>query len=235
MQSTSSTYQTLLRDHKSRREVKVVIEGDTYDETKLSDLRINGAIFQSDTPSVGGVIAKEINLTIRNPGTIPRMAEMRPYVRLNNGTVTSEWLPKGVFYINTRSRGETQVSIDIQGYDGILKTAQVFTVSGDQGLWPMDDIDVVREIATRIGVSIDARTVSIMNKGYQIPYPGYGDTAYTMREVLGFIGSMYAGNWIMNETGQLRLVVLGDLPDDSHYLVDEIGNAILVGGVRILV
>lgn len=235
MQSTSSTYQTLLRDRRARREVKVVIAGTTYDETKLSDLRITGAIFQSDTPSIGGVIAKEINLTIRNPGTIPRMAEMLPYVRLTNGTTTSEWIPKGVFYINTRSRGETQTSIDIQGYDGILKTAQVFTTSGDQSLWPMDDIDVVDEIATRIGVTVDSRTRSILTQGYQVPYPGYGTNAYTMREVLGYIGAMYAGNWIMNETGQLRLVVLGDLPAETSYLVEDAGSPILIGGDRILV
>lgn len=235
MQSTSSTYQALLRDRRARREVKVVINGETYDETKLSDLRITGSVFQSDTPSIGGVVAKEINLTIRNPGPIPRMAEMLPYVRLTNGTTVSEWIPKGVFYINTRSRGETQTSIDIQGYDGILKTAQVFTTSGDQSQWPMDDIDVVDEIANRIGVTVDSRTRNILTRGYQVPYPGYGTNAYTMREVLGYIGAMYAGNWIMNEMGQLRLVVLGELPAETHYLVEDAGSPILIGGVRLLV
>lgn len=105
----------------------------------------------------------------------------------------------------------------------------------------MIDIDVVKEIAERIGAKlvdgsrIDPRTVAILTRRYQVQYPGYGDSAYTMREVLGYIGAMYAGNWVTNDVGQLRLIVLGDIPDETHLLIEEHGDYIVIGGVRILV
>ena len=57
----------------------------------------------------------------------------------------------------------------------------------------------------------------------------------TMREVLGYIGVANAGNWIITMEGKLRLVKLGDIPEESNLLVDDYGNPILFGEVRIIV
>ena len=99
---------------------------------------------------------------------------------------------------------------------------------------------MVEEIAERIGAKsvngsrIDPRTVALMTNGYQVQYPGYGESAYTMRECLGFIGAMYAGNWVTNDLGQLRLVALGDIPPETNLLIDENADYIKLGNDRIL-
>ena len=56
-----------------------------------------------------------------------------------------------------------------------------------------------------------------------------------MRELLQFIGQMYAGNWWINDMDKLMLVGLGDFPAETNYLVTENGDSILIGGYKILV
>ena len=102
-------------------------------------------------------------------------------------------------------------------------------VEGDKCEWPRTQQAVVNAICARMGVELDSRTV--INSTYMVDYPN----DYTMREILGYIAAAHGGCWIITPTGKLRLVTLGVLPAETNYLVDEYGNAITMGGVRILV
>lgn len=147
-------------------------------------------------------------------------------------TVYSEWLPKGVFYIDTRerSRNDSKLKIlTIHGYDAMLFAEQNY--SSTELDWPAVDISIVNEIASMMGVPVDPRTAQIMTEGNVLPLPAN----YSLREVLGYIASMYAGSFIMSETGELRLVTLLELPEETSYLIDNAGDAITFGGDRILV
>ena len=46
---------------------------------------------------------------------------------------------------------------------------------------------------------------------------------------------MYGGNFIITKSGKLLLLTLGSLPESTHYLLNETGYRLVVGGVRILV
>ena len=232
MQSVSLLYRQLLAAN-APKEVRAIIAGVTYDQTKIASASSKAALMDK-AATIGNCVAKELNLVLRNPGEIPRMAEIRMQFRLNSGTQQSEWLPKGTFFIDTRDEGNGVLTID--AFDPMLKCDQSFTTSGEQGTWPRTDITVVNQICSRIGVTLDSRTAEIITAGYTIQYPGFGEGAYTMRELLGFIGSMYAGNWIITDENKLRLLVLGDMPDDStSLLITEYGEYITMGGYRIRV
>lgn len=171
---------------------------------------------------------------------IPRMARIQMRYRLAGlpdivGGRPSEWISKGTFFVDTRESSNGVLTID--AYDAMLKAEQPFTTSGDQGGWPRtDNMAMVDEIASRIGVIVDPRTREIITKHYEIGYPGYGEGAYTCRDVLGFLGSAYAGNWIITDEDKLRLIRLGDIPSNTtNLLITETGDYILIGGDRILV
>lgn len=73
--------------------------------------------------------------------------------------------------------------------------------------WPRLDKFVAYEIAQRIGTELDERTV--LDKGYMVQLPAVssdGGDSDTLREVLGWIGAMYGGNWCITDEGKLRLV-----------------------------
>lgn len=226
-----------------RMETRLSVNGaapdDSYGEDILISMSTSRKVFPQELPTVGGCIAGEISVEmIEPPEAIPRQAKLIPYVRLWNleGTVCSEWVQKGVFYIDTRKKKEDSTGIikyTIQGYDDILKTEQDYTNS--DLTWPAIDEDVVWEIAKHIGVIIDIRTLDIITNEYQVD----DVTGYTYREVLGYIAAMYGGNFIMTDQGRLLLVAMGDASADdkveTNYLIDEKGNILTFGGDRILV
>ena len=147
------------------------------------------------------------------------------------GKHNSEWLPQGVFYIDTRERTKNNDGLDVlclHGYDDMLKAEQMYNgrITGDS-----TDIQMVNEIAYQMGVSVDSRTTTLMTHAYTVPLP----TGYTYREILGYIASMYVGGFIMTEEGKLRLVSLLELPPETNYLIDQDFDAITFGGDRIIV
>ena len=103
MQQTSKQYQTILENEQHSTELRAVIGGEVYDQDRLVSCSVTGGLFSDGKLSVGGCVSREINLSIWDAGTIPRMAEIRLYVRLVFSEQVSEWIPKGLFYIDTRS------------------------------------------------------------------------------------------------------------------------------------
>lgn len=204
-----------------------------FDERALLELSTSQCTFSKDSPSIGDCISGEIDVYMLRPlGSLPRQARMVPYVRLSNGTVHSEWIQKGVYYIDTREFEDSYESVDkirIHGYDDMLKTEQDYPSSTLS--WPATDVEVVREIARFIDVQVDQRTIDIMVSGYKVGYPA----GYSCREVLGYIATMYAGCFVMSDLGELRLIQLAGIPKESRNLTDEVGNYITFGGDRIRV
>lgn len=229
MLTTSELYQTLLYMPGTVKESQAVIDGETYGEDRIVSLSTSANLFSEDTMGIGGAVAKEIEIAVRAPGSIPRMARIVPSFRLVNGARVSEWIQKGVYYIATRSVDEVSGVVTIHGYDDMLKAEQVW--EPDQFLtFPMTMAAAAQEIADLMGVTIDPRTV--LSTAYTVDYP---TNDYTLRDVLRYIAAAHAGNWIMTDAGQLRLVTFGEIPAGTHYLVTQTGSPITFGGVRILV
>ena len=150
MQQTSATYQALIADPGARKEVRVTVAGVLYEQGQIVSLSTSACLFAEDTMSVGGAIAKEINLALVNPGTIPRMAEIIPSYRLVKGSQASEWIQKGIYYIDTRSTDELTGVLTIHGYDAMLRAEQVW--EPDQSLtFPMTMRAAGQEIARLMG------------------------------------------------------------------------------------
>lgn len=204
-----------------------------YDESLLVSVSTNSRVFAQDTVGAGSCVSSEISVRMLQPyGEIPRQARLTPYVRLTDGTRVSEWIQKGVFYVDTREKDldNSQIEyINLHGYDAMLKAEQDYPNGSLQ--WPAADIDVVREIAQYLNVSIDTRTFDLLTHRYSIQYPA----GYSCREVLGYIAALYGGCFIMSDIGELRLVAFYAMPAETRYLVNEARMALTFGGDRILV
>lgn len=248
MQQTDSTYNALLAAGAPKQTRALIYRTSSaynvYGQDKIVSAKTQAQMLDSNI-GIGGTFVKKLNLVLTNLAgmpEIPRMAKIVMQYRLNNGTQQSEWIPKGSYFVDTRDESYQGV-LTINAFDPMLKSEQSFTKPGNQGTWPRTDYSVVQTIATAMGVSIDPRTTAILNKNYQINYPGITlengtpqysqDGAMSMRQVLGYIGSMYGGNWIITDENKLRLIILGDIPVFQSQLIDESGNYITIGGYRI--
>ena len=212
MQTTSELYKQILSDPNHHKETKLDIAGTEYTEENIVSVETSGGLYTT-------------------PG---RQAQIKVYVRLVLGEQVSEWIPKGTFFISTRAKDKRTGSLTITGYDAMLKAESVWLNSDyDYENWPMPQSDAVDDIAYRMGVEVDERTV--LTTKFPVDYPVDENGDLTMREVLGYIAVSNAGNWIITDEGKLLLVRFGDIPAETNYLVEEGGFAITFGGDRILV
>lgn len=258
MQETSKLYKTLLSEGAATEtriaigEIDCLIDesgndlvfGDTeillgdsdpecgFTEEMIYSAQSQGQVFAGNVPGIGRAQSGQVTVTMYTPaGEIPRQARIAPYVRLVLGDRKSEWLPQGVYFTDQRERQDpdTLSKLTLTGLDAMMRAEVDYPVSRMD--WPAKDVDVLREIAAAMNVGIDQRTLQIMDGGYLFPYPAN----YSQREVLGYLAGAYAGNFVISETGDLLLIPIWGLPEESNLLVDESGNVITFGGDAILV
>lgn len=223
-QQTSELWKRLVRDPDTRREYRVKINDVEYGEDALIAHSVSGGLFE--TAGIGHAAAAVLNLTLVAPD-VPRGAKIERDVRLVLGDEESEWLPKGRFWTNRRS--ESDGIWDIEAFDALRRGAVPYAQEGEQDEWPKKATDVVAEIAAMLGVELDPRTP--LDDSIMVGHPG----DRTVQTVLCHIGAALGGNWYITDAGLLRLVRLNSAPAETSLLVDEYGDYITLGGVRIRV
>lgn len=238
MQQVSATYTALIsQPHIVETKLEVWDKGGesqvhTFNENEIASVYTSRALFSNNNPSVGGTVSCEIDCELYSVDgvTIPRMAMLKPYVRIKTDTEESEWIPKGVYWVDTRNEDYNSKKIQIHGYDAMLRGEQLFADGTSVEDWPRTDIQVLNGctingthydgVAQKLGITIQQSSLNAINKGYSVQFPGTvqtsnGDSmsvrgaAMTVREVLGAIGAMYCGNWTIDEDGTMRFVQLG--------------------------
>lgn len=236
MQDTSlvENYDAIISAGNYQVETKVNINGNDYDEYSLFSVNTSKVLFGEENPTFGTAIAAEINMEMTYPAAIiPKMAEIRPYVRIYNDELVSGWIPKGVFRIDTREKVDGADVLRIHGYDDMMKADQNYPSSTLEWSNTSPNVRaVIDEIANAIGVELDDRTKAAfpIGTGYIVGFP----IQYTMREVLCSIGAMYGGSFCMSDEGKLLFIGLTELPAETFFLITQTGNILTFGGTRIL-
>lgn len=237
MQTVNARFTDIFNSGNYTVESKVVIDGIEYSEEVIWNMSTTRGLFKEDKPMIGCAVSGEIQLTMDYPGfDFSIMAEIVPYIRLkrttNNYVEYSPWVKKGVFYIDTRTINTDSGTLTLHGFDAMRKSQLIYPSSSFT--WSASSpsaYNVVREIASHMGVQLDNRTTQrLTSETYVVGFPAQ----YTMHEVLENIAAMYGGNFCMSDDGRLLFVGFHDIPPETFYLVTEKGDYITFGGTRIL-
>lgn len=211
MQTVNATYNTIISGRYSV-EYKLEIAGETYSQGDIYGTpQIAQALY--DKFGVGNAVAGSLKVTILPKSVIPTMSLVEVYFRVKNASLTSDWYPKGKYYIDVRKLDHNGY-LSLECYDAMLKTEYVFMESGT---WVSTTADiVVGMIATDTGITVNAdTTTTITNDPKDVPYiPTIGEDGTTARDMLRYIAATYGGNFIIDEEGELKLVQLVT-PTDS--------------------
>lgn len=223
-QAVSELWKTLWNMRNTQREYAFEINGVWYGPDEEVEHNCDGAVFEDF--GIGNAYIASLSLGLY-ADNIPRGAEIRRFVRLVNGDMVSEWLPKGVFYANRRTEDDGYWIVSAM--DGMKKADVVW--EPDQSLsFPLPMSAAVMEFGRIMGVELDER--NDVSTTYTIDYPA---NDYTIRNELEFIAAAHGGNFVITEVGKLRLVPLISAPQETNNLVNERGAVILIGGVAISV
>jgi len=216
MQNTSENYKLLyaLPHHTEKKLVIFTTDGlneiGTIPQSNIVELKTDRGLFEDDDFCIGCCVSGEIDAKFfpydeyDMPVNIPRMAMVRVYIRLvyvEDDTQNSEWLPKGVFFIDTRKQEKSSGALKIHGFDAMLKTENLYTDESNTE-YPVNDSVMVEKIATAIGVQVDSRLSNLITNKYQIGLP----LGYSMREVLSAIATPYCVNFCISDDGKLMAV-----------------------------
>ena len=129
MQSTSALYNNIVAgEHEFQ--FRLIIDGvGTFGEDQIESISTSIQMFDG-TPDVGKAVAGEVTISMLLPNVaIPKMAVLRPQTRAVNATQQSEWIPQGVYYIDTRERTKNNDGLNIltiHGYDAMLRAEQMY-------------------------------------------------------------------------------------------------------------
>ena len=233
MQTTSNLYQTLLADPAHRKEIKLEIAGVEYTESRIVSAAIPpSALYEKF--GIGNCVSRQFNAEVFPDGVIPKQAKIKAFIRLVSGEQSSEWIPQGEFFISRRKENKVTGTLTITAFDAMLKAEETWlTEDYDLDNWPKTQKEAVEDIAYRMGVEVDERTV--LSDAFPVDYPVDENGDLTMREVLSGIGVSNAANWVITNEGKLRQITAAVFYEETNYLINENGNMITVGGVRILV
>ena len=243
MRETSDLYKRLLADPGHIKEIRLIIAGEIYDESKivLSSLVTTEPLFAADKLSIGGAVAREISFSAFLSDNVPKRAKIIHQVRLRLGDEVSEWMQKGEYYISTRRRDRVTGLTEVHGYDSMLTSEQAWKPA-DTDVFPMPMKEAVEKTAAILKIPLDPRNVFKTGDAYKVDYPVADGTVSEDQQVAGlpirqvwrWVAAAMGGNFIINDLGQLRLVPVSDVTA-TGYLADENGRAITFGENAILV
>ena len=193
----------------------------TYDSKIINSIKVSKTAFSGETPSVGccpsatATISLNLNELFGSKSytdeaileKIPKNARIiiqAYYKGTYDGSVHSDYFTLGYFYVDTRVIDEHSGNIELSCYDLMLRAEELYlnAIPTEESGFPMSDITVLQNIASRLGVTLTSATVSAINKNYQIGYPN----DFTMRELLGFIGGAYGGNFVISDDNLLKFL-----------------------------
>lgn len=198
MQITDATWEAYQADDSKQYEIKIVIDGDDeYTESHIFSARLTSSLGADTEFGIGNVCASQFSMILRLKSEIPKMATVEPYIRMNGTAGPSAWIPQGLFYIDTRQKAGQ--AMEFECIDKALMLEKPFW-SETIDDFPMTQLDAIDEISQRLDCSFS--NPDDLNAGFEIGYT----SEQTMREVLGYIASANAGNFVFGEDGNLRFV-----------------------------
>lgn len=202
MQTAPQNWNTLL-SAAHRVEYRLVLDGQEYFGANIVGTPVLTKPLL-DEPAIGRVCSATLQITIHpfSQITIPKAARAYYYCRLVSGNTVTDWIPQGAFYISSRS-GRASLSLTLR--DDMIKAGQTYFDKTAFDDWPQRQVDVVADIASIMGLTLDARTNLAVGSAYQVKYL---DPDVLISEILAYIGASNGGSWIITESGKLRLVKL---------------------------
>lgn len=222
MQKRPANWETLLYDLNHKTEYRYIINGVEYTGEYVQGVPVIEKPMMLQ-PVIGRCCTGSFSITVRKiPNiSIPKAAPVSVSCRLvsdDRQTVT-DWIPQGTYWITKRSGYGELISLTCR--DNMILAGRSYTDKTKITEWPAKMSDVFEEIVTLMNVAVDPRTVIHTGGTYMVDYPN--DDAL-MSEILSMIAAAHGGNFIMTESGKIRLVPLPDTETPLFRLDGAFGD-----------
>lgn len=195
MYPVSNNFKNLIKKANRGFEAKVIINEFTeiFDDD-IGEISIDRSCIDGDEFNLGATASASMDLEVKTNVVIPNNAKLEPFIRMIEGGITTEWLPMGEFYID--SRNEKHGVWSFTCYDKLIK-GQIEYKSGLEYPTTMDLM--IKEIAILLGVEL-SNNVDVKDYLVEEMPPG------TIRDVLSLIATSHASAVWINRLGELDFI-----------------------------
>lgn len=169
-------------------DIKVVINGKTYNATDINSLKYDSGAYTGDTFSIGSTYSNNVQIEFSH---LVEGLKLGMEVHPSIGIKTSKgyiYEPLGVFIISSeikmdRNNNLTSISASDRfcGLEGTYKSKLAY---------PARVLDVIAEICAQSGVKANVDDLARLPHQADLPHP---ITGQTYRKALGWIAQLYAG------------------------------------------
>ena len=256
MQNTSDYYKNVYANN-HYAEVRLEVyssDGNTLIHTfgmnRLVSMQTTRSGLPDDGFTVGACIAGQIDVVLYptdsngNEVTIPSAARLVPKYRIwfsdDPERAPSEWIKKGVYWLDERKKDTISGKVSLHGYDAIRIFDYMVTTIRSQnqsGLNPVtppeevtrmvtttvQDVDVMDYIAQVCNITVDPRTYNVITGSYYVN-SAYKD--YTARQVLSYIAQPYCASFVMSDEGKLLAIDIEAICSLNAPIVEDIQGAV---------
>lgn len=230
MIQTGGNYNSILQGRFSV-EYKFNVNNVDYFERDIVDGTIDEQLFEKF--GVGNLMTKMLDIVFLPETNVPRKSVIKVYFRIKNELQTSEWYPKGTYYVSTRAL-LSDGSLRVRAYDGSLKAKVVFAPEGST--WEETTaFALYEEVCDKLGINENAETAQYIEDN-DLPItvaPDMGQSGTTMKEIISYIGVLYGKNWIVNEYNELAMIFPYQTAPDYDVADVFISPTVTVDRIRI--
>lgn len=195
MYQVSDYFNSLVRAPNREFDVKILMNGTEYNSNKVVEFELYESIVEGEDYTIGAAVPTRLDLTIRTEDIFPSNAEIKPYIKLYGDGASSEWMPLGVFYID--SRKYINDVWEFVCYDKLMLANQPWETSL---MLPNTMDNVMNEICTILDVELAS---GLLIYSYDVPLT---TQEFTIRQVIGYIAACHAANAKINKDGKLAFI-----------------------------
>ncbi len=186
-------------------DIKVVVNGKTYEATDINSLKYDSGAYTGDTFSIGSTYSNNVQIEFSH---LVEGLKLGMEVRPSIGIKTSKgyiYEPLGVFIISSeikmdRNNNLTSISASDRffGLEGKYKSKLVY---------PAKVLDIIAEICAQSGVKANADDLARLPHQADLPIPISGQSC---RKALGWIAQLYAGYATFDRQGLFTIRTIAE-------------------------
>jgi len=191
----SDYFNSLVRAPNREFDVKILMNGTEYNSNKVVEFELYESIVEGEDYTIGAAVPTRLDLTIRTEDIFPSNAEIKPYIKLYGDGTSSEWMPLGVFYID--SRKYINDVWEFVCYDKLMLANQPWETSL---MLPNTMDNVMNEICTILDIELAS---GLLIHSYDVPLT---TQEFTIRQIIGYIAACHASNAKINKDGKLAFI-----------------------------
>lgn len=186
-------------------DIKVIVNGKTYEATDINSLKYDSGAYTGDTFAIGSTYSNNVQIEFSHLVEGLKLGmEVRPSIGIN----TSKgyiYEPLGVFIISSeikmdRNNNLTSISASDRfcGLEGTYKSKLVY---------PAKVLDIIAEICAQSGVKANADDLARLPHQADLPIPISGQSC---RKALGWIAQLYAGYATFDRQGLFTIRTIAE-------------------------